>query len=317
MELILTLLTGPQSGHMIRVKGSRLIIGRGQGSKIRIPSGSVSRSHSLITWQKVEGGYYLIEDMGSTNGTFINAIQVLNPVVLLPGDDLFVGSIGFRVHYTMKPKSLKNLAEMRSSSGYPAPGAPPIASQAMAVEDIEATEPHWAGLATEEEEIPMAEVIGERSRIPVPLSDEPSAYIAVEDLDSFPQTPTPSSDTSYTAAMHPEVPAKANQASDPDLEHLFAEAHSPIPFRDEHNELDLDDLETLPNKPLPPPPPAHRLDNQFDSDDDNGIELSNADLVLPRDMHLAELARILREDSDASPAAVPPPPPPPRKNGTT
>lgn len=300
---------------MIRVKGSRLIIGRGQGSKIRIPSASVSRSHSLVTWQKVEGGYYLIEDMGSTNGTFINAIQVLNPVVLLPGDDLFVGSIGFRVHYTMKPKSLKNLAEMRSASGYPAPGAPPMASQAIPVDEIDVTEPHWAGASAQEDEIPEAEVIGERSRIPIPLSDEPSAYIAVEDLDSFPQTPTPNpnSDTSFTGARQPEIPAHAHQATDPDLEGLFSDGHGPIPFRDEHNELDLDALETLPSKPVPPPPPSHALDNQFDSDDDNGLELSNADLRLPRDMHLAELARILREDSDAAPPATPPPPPPKKK----
>lgn len=107
---------------MVRSKGSRLMVGRGKGCKIRIPSGSVSRFHCLINWVESNEGYYVVEDSGSTNGTFINGVTVTQAVSLLPGDDLQVGNITFRVQYMMKPKTLRALSNHRSNEGYPPPG---------------------------------------------------------------------------------------------------------------------------------------------------------------------------------------------------
>lgn len=132
MELIFTLLTGPRSGHMIRAKGKRLMMGRGVGCKIRIPSAMVSRFHCLITWDE-SGRVYRIEDSGSTNGTFLNGVSVTDPTFLLPGDDLHLGNIGFRVHYLLRSKELKLYATERAGTVIPGPGASPAVT--IGVED--------------------------------------------------------------------------------------------------------------------------------------------------------------------------------------
>mgnify|MGYP006280713205 CR=1 FL=1 len=264
MELILTLLTGNQSGHMSRVRGERLVVGRATGSKIRIPSSQVSRSHALITWQKVEGGYYLIEDMGSTNGTFINQIAVLSPIALLPGDDLNFGSISFRVHYRMEPKVLKRLSGMRKDSGYPPPGAPQRASV--------------GGGGSTTEEIPVAAIIDE-----VPMTEPHAIPVGPGEMDFFDEAPIPLADL-------------------PGSDHLeLFEEPKPTP----DNALDLEPI-PLAGDADPPLTEDEGLLNDFDLDDLNQG-------MLPRDIHLAELAKMLGDSEPVKPTGKKPPPPPPKK----
>ncbi len=254
MELILTLLSGNQSGHMSRVRGERLVVGRATGSKIRIPSSQVSRSHALVTWQKAEGGYYLVEDMGSTNGTFINQIAVMNPVAVLPGDDLYFGSIGFRIHYRMEPKALKRLSAMRMESGYPSPGAAQRVAVAIAVEDS----------------IPLADII----------EDPPSTQGFVSDLPGvglFDDAPIPL--TGLTGSEHLD---------------LFQEPPAPFPSPVDEPPL-----------PLADSPMTLVDDLQNDLDD---FDLDDLGRVLQaRDLHLADMAKLLGEDDSppADPKMVP------------
>lgn len=49
------------------------IIGRGSDNQIVIPAHSISRNHAQILHNN---GIYIIEDLGSTNGTFINSAMV-------------------------------------------------------------------------------------------------------------------------------------------------------------------------------------------------------------------------------------------------
>ncbi len=50
--------------------------------------GEISREHARIVQR---GGYYWIEDMGSTNGTFVNGLRIFSPQVLQPGDEIRLG----------------------------------------------------------------------------------------------------------------------------------------------------------------------------------------------------------------------------------
>jgi hypothetical protein len=59
-----------------------LVIGRSRSCDLRVPSGDASRRHAEIT-ATLEG--YLLRDLGSTNGTFVNGEQVREHV-LQPGD---------------------------------------------------------------------------------------------------------------------------------------------------------------------------------------------------------------------------------------
>lgn len=62
------------------------MIGRSKTCDIVIHSNRVSRRHCLIT--RTPDGIFVIEDLGSTNGTFLNGMPLQGPTQLYPGDQL-------------------------------------------------------------------------------------------------------------------------------------------------------------------------------------------------------------------------------------
>lgn len=64
------------------------MIGRDSSNAVAISDAEVSRRHARLTFQ---GGKYVIEDLGSTNGTFINGQRLAGPHVLKPGDVVAFG----------------------------------------------------------------------------------------------------------------------------------------------------------------------------------------------------------------------------------
>ena len=70
-----------------------IIIGRGEHSNVIIKDTFASNQHAQIF---VKQGQYWLEDMGSTNGTFVNEVPVKEPVVLADGDRLRVGNVVFQ-----------------------------------------------------------------------------------------------------------------------------------------------------------------------------------------------------------------------------
>jgi pilus assembly protein CpaF len=70
------------------LEGDQLIIGRDSSNSIAINDAEISRKHSRLSFQ---GGKYVIEDLGSTNGTFVNGQRLAGPVVLKPGDVVSLG----------------------------------------------------------------------------------------------------------------------------------------------------------------------------------------------------------------------------------
>lgn len=70
-----------------------MILGRGDRSNIVIGDTYASNQHARIFIRK---GQYWLEDMGSTNGTFLNETPVIKPIVLADGDRLRVGSVTFQ-----------------------------------------------------------------------------------------------------------------------------------------------------------------------------------------------------------------------------
>ncbi len=62
------------------------LIGRSKSCDIVIHSNRVSRQHCLITL--TPDGIFVIEDLSSTNGTFLNGMPLCTPAQLYPGDHL-------------------------------------------------------------------------------------------------------------------------------------------------------------------------------------------------------------------------------------
>lgn len=79
---------GPTPGATFLLEGSQLNIGRDASNEIVINDAEVSRRHARLTFQ---GGKYVLEDLGSTNGTFVNGQRLAGPRVLKAGEVVSLG----------------------------------------------------------------------------------------------------------------------------------------------------------------------------------------------------------------------------------
>ena len=71
-----------------------LQIGRGPSSDIRLTDTYASTAHARITNRN---GTWMVEDLGSTNGTYLNQRRVTSPAALAPGDRIRVGKTTLEV----------------------------------------------------------------------------------------------------------------------------------------------------------------------------------------------------------------------------
>ncbi|HLF73281.1 MAG TPA: FHA domain-containing protein [Anaerolineales bacterium] len=79
---------GPTPGATYTLEGDQLMIGRDSTNDIVINDAEVSRRHARLIFQ---GGKYVLEDLGSTNGTFVNGQRLAGPRVLKPGEVVSFG----------------------------------------------------------------------------------------------------------------------------------------------------------------------------------------------------------------------------------
>jgi hypothetical protein len=69
------------------LSGSRLLIGRSRDCDVSVEDPNVSRRHAEL---RFEGGYWVIADLGSTNGVKVNGHRV-DQARLEPGDEIVLG----------------------------------------------------------------------------------------------------------------------------------------------------------------------------------------------------------------------------------
>jgi len=84
----LTMRQGPRPDQTFELHKDVYTVGREAGNDIIINDPQVSRHHARLTLQ---GGAYVLEDLGSTNGTFVNGRRVTGLVSLSPGDMIGLG----------------------------------------------------------------------------------------------------------------------------------------------------------------------------------------------------------------------------------
>jgi pSer/pThr/pTyr-binding forkhead associated (FHA) protein len=78
--------THPQTGvvqEYVLTEGSTATIGRLASNDIGIPEQHVSRQHAVVNYRD---GIFMITDLGSANGTFVNDKQLTEPFPLASGD---------------------------------------------------------------------------------------------------------------------------------------------------------------------------------------------------------------------------------------
>ena len=118
---------GPKVGQVYPLSSISVIIGRDPAADIVISDPEVSRQHVRLT--RIESGYQL-QDLGSTNGTFIDGQRLADDRFdLVPGQLIAMGS-GVVLLYGVEGDegNLASLATMAHASpgrpgGHPVPGA--------------------------------------------------------------------------------------------------------------------------------------------------------------------------------------------------
>jgi hypothetical protein len=86
---------GPAAGSQIDI-GQELQIGRSAAAEGRLGDDpEISRQHARIT--RNPQGQLVVEDLGSTNGTYVNGQRIAGPTTLNPGDTLQMGQSSLSV----------------------------------------------------------------------------------------------------------------------------------------------------------------------------------------------------------------------------
>src|SRR5689334_21910022 len=127
-----------EAGLSLTLDAPMIVIGRGEGSEIRLPDPSVSHRHATI---RARGSEYILVDEGSTNGTFMGGVKLgaLAPRILKHGDLARVGRVWLEVRFdnqvppaqtALATKELALALVARAMKGEGEPGGPRVVVKA-------------------------------------------------------------------------------------------------------------------------------------------------------------------------------------------
>ena len=145
----LVMRSGPTPGKVYELKQDEIFIGRDIGNGVVINDPEVSRRHSRLVLQ---AGSYIIEDNGSTNGTFVNGQRLVGPHVLRHGEVIMLGE---KVALVYEAMQFDPNATIASGAGVP---AQPSGRETYRVPMSPATEPSPSAQAYQPEyvgQVPM------------------------------------------------------------------------------------------------------------------------------------------------------------------
>jgi predicted component of type VI protein secretion system len=146
---------GPNPGKVYELVKNELVIGRDINADIVINDSEVSRKHARLTMQ---GAGVVLEDLGSTNGTFVDGQRLMGPHILRLGEVVMLGEnvtlvfeAAFDADATMVSSSAVGPVPAYPAAGpyeggkptYQAP--PPPAYQAPAYQPQQAPAPAYTG----------------------------------------------------------------------------------------------------------------------------------------------------------------------------
>lgn len=88
----LTIMGGGETGERFVFEQKEVTLGRIADNDLVLYDASVSRRHSMVYHRN---GQFILEDLGSSNGTVLNGYLINQPTVLCEGDQLSIGAVRF------------------------------------------------------------------------------------------------------------------------------------------------------------------------------------------------------------------------------
>jgi pSer/pThr/pTyr-binding forkhead associated (FHA) protein len=79
---------GGNAGQRAELAQAPVLIGRGTDAAIRLDDDYVSTRHARIA---ASGDQWFVEDLGSTNGTYIGAVRITQPTTITLGTQVRIG----------------------------------------------------------------------------------------------------------------------------------------------------------------------------------------------------------------------------------
>ena len=79
---------GGNAGEVISLAGAPLLIGRGNDAAIRLDDDYVSTRHARIA---LSGDQWYVEDLGSTNGTYVGSSRITQATAISLGTQIRIG----------------------------------------------------------------------------------------------------------------------------------------------------------------------------------------------------------------------------------
>jgi len=80
--------SGANSGQTLSLDNAPIVIGRGADAQIVLDDDYVSTRHARIA---VSGDQWFVEDLGSTNGTYIGTVRISQPTAISIGTQVRIG----------------------------------------------------------------------------------------------------------------------------------------------------------------------------------------------------------------------------------
>ncbi len=158
----LEVVAGNAAGMSILVEDELLIGRHAVGAGRLAEDEEISRSHARVTLDA--SGFCAIEDLGSTNGTFVNGLRISAPQTLSEGDTIEIGATTLVVRSLPRAEGAPAAPGNQSTTAADTP-APPLAPEPPPPDPTPEPEPP---LETTPEPEPPLETTPERAREPAP-----------------------------------------------------------------------------------------------------------------------------------------------------
>ncbi len=182
------MIQGPTPGKVFEVAQDVITIGREMSNPVIISDAEISRQHTRITRRRDSNGQitgYLIEDLGSTNGTFVNSLRLVGQRPLMNGEVINLGekiSLRFEAQTREEPYYSPSRTDQPAAPAPVAPARepiapPPVSAPPTIIEPAPAVQPP-----------PVSAPLPEPGRV---MPAEQSPYVPSEPAYTPPPMPEP------------------------------------------------------------------------------------------------------------------------------